>query len=472
MHPRNVLATVLTLLSGTVSSLSNKLAFQTSSAGVSGHFTLFSKPCLFTVLMFIGEALCLLVVWISRMMDGESRSNIEESRSDIEESRFMHDATEFTNHDSHATENGGHDKKKTKSNGKKNEANHSDSKVLIHYDEKIVTNPDTKKIINLSANQRNEILHDRPDVYFSNHLHESLVWKNEEEWKPKPPIWYYAILCWFDLTATTLNNIGTLWVSASAVQMLRGSSVLFTGLCTILILNKKLSHGQWSGIGVVILALLMVGASQFLDEYYNPSSASTNSDATNSDVMIGIILILLGSFINSVQNVYEEKLLKGGEFRDADPLEVVGWEGVFGTIFSAFILLPIAQALPPISGQNDNGHFEDTYDTFTKLSNSWELVMYCVIYAVALGIMNNYSQVLSKNLSAIVRMLVSTCRVVLVWISGIVIFQFNKSKGETWDDWSWLQLGAFLVLVGGTFIYVRAGTVKQINDEDSIQTTA
>lgn len=132
-------------------------------------------------------------------------------------------------------------------------------------------------------------------------------------------------MCIFDLTATTLNNVGTIYVSASAVQMLRGSSVLFTGISTILILKRRLNRGQWSGIGVVILALLMVGVSVTLREHYSPPDPSEHP-ATGAEVVIGIVLILLGSFLNSVQNVFEEKLLKGGDYCEVDPLEVVGWE--------------------------------------------------------------------------------------------------------------------------------------------------
>jgi hypothetical protein len=50
---------------------------------------------------------------------------------------------------------------------------------------------------------------------------------------PKPPLWTYLVLSTCDLTASTISGIGQIWVSASALQMLRGSSVLFTGLCSV-----------------------------------------------------------------------------------------------------------------------------------------------------------------------------------------------------------------------------------------------
>ena len=75
-----------------------------------------------------------------------------------------------------------------------------------------------------------------------------------------------AGLCLFDMSATLVNGIGLTYVSASAVQMLRGSMVFFTGMNTVIILKRKLSNGQWGGIMLVVLALAMVGASATLRE--------------------------------------------------------------------------------------------------------------------------------------------------------------------------------------------------------------
>jgi len=73
---------------------------------------------------------------------------------------------------------------------------------------------------------------------------------------------------------------------------------------------------QWVGIGIVMLGLILVGAAGML----RPSSDKT---PPASDVFVGILLVLSGSALNSLQNVFEEKLLKGAS---VDPLEVVGWE--------------------------------------------------------------------------------------------------------------------------------------------------
>ena len=43
-----------------------------------------------------------------------------------------------------------------------------------------------------------------------------------------------------------------------------------------------------------------------------------------------------------------------------EPLQIVGWEGVFGTLFMVAILLPIVSVTP---GEDGSGFHEDTLET-------------------------------------------------------------------------------------------------------------
>lgn len=64
-------------------------------------------------------------------------------------------------------------------------------------------------------------------------LDEEALSKAAESQLPKPPAWTFLVLAMTDLTSSTLAGIGQIWVSASAMQMLRGSMVLFTGICSV-----------------------------------------------------------------------------------------------------------------------------------------------------------------------------------------------------------------------------------------------
>jgi len=266
----------------------------------------------------------------------------------------------------------------------------------------------------------------------------------------RPHLGVFVILTLFDLSASTLNGVGLIWVSASANQMLRGSMIFFTGVFSVFIFRKNLKKMQWAGIGIVMMGLVLVGAAGML----RPTSDET---PPASDVFVGILLVLSGSALNSLQNVFEEKLLKG---YSVDPLDVVGWEGVIGTALCIFVMLPIVQAIPG----SDVGSVENTRDTLMMLTGNAGMTIVTLGYSVALALMNFYSQVVTKLMTAVHRMLISTCRVVLVWVIDLFIYYAipnGENYGEFLDVYSVLQFFGFLLLVGGTAVYIRSGILAQ-----------
>jgi len=113
------------------------------------------------------------------------------------------------------------------------------------------------------------------------------------------------------------------------------------------------------------------------------------------------------------------------------------------------------------------------------LKNNVLLLFIIIGVALALAAMNNYSQIVSKHLSAVHRMLVSTCRVVLVWMVDLFIYYAipdGKPYGEDWDVYSWMQLGGFLCLIGGTALYVKSHLTataarKSLEEQEKLQAT-
>jgi drug/metabolite transporter (DMT)-like permease len=364
----------LTLVSGTFAGISNKYLYATCADGLHGQPNLFQKAYFFTLLMFIGEALCLVLYFYKKW---------QKAREDKEKQQYQ----------------------------------------LMHG----------------SADEES-----------------SLADPNA----PKPPsVWFFLFLSCFDCSATATGGVGLKWVSASVNQMLRGSMILFTGLFSVSILGRKLRFKQWLGIGVVCLALVIVGVSSAMDK-----AQSSSSDATGGQVALGLFLVILGSALNSAQNVLEERTMKGAA--PVDPLAVVGWEGVFGSLICICILLPVMQFIPG----DDQGSQENTIDTLLMFSRSPTIILCSLGYVISLAVMNYYSQRISISFSAVHRMLINTMRTVFIWVVDIMIYYLfggktasaacgshkGQTQGEFWDDWSFLQLFGFAVLVAGTFIYMRA----------------
>lgn len=82
-------------------------------------------------------------------------------------------------------------------------------------------------------------------------------------------------------------------------------------------LGRRLVLREWLGMGTVIVGLVVVGISDFLND-------SGNSDQSINNVITGDLLIVIAQVITSVQMVVEEKFVAG---LDIPALQAVGWEG-------------------------------------------------------------------------------------------------------------------------------------------------
>lgn len=280
----------------------------------------------------------------------------------------------------------------------------------------------------------------------------------------KTNVFVFLLLCTFDLSATAIGGVGLNRVDASTNQMLRGSMILFTGIFTVLILRRQLRLKQWVGIGIVCMGLIVVGASSLLEP-----KDDDDSHLSTGEKLLGIFLVVVGAALNSAQGVFEEKLMKGAG--DVDPLVVVGWEGLFGTLLSGLVLLPATQYLP------GSDLHEDTIDTFDQMSNSGMVVFLVVGYTLSLAAMNYYSQKISKVFSAVLRMLIQNLRTVAVWIVSLILYYARSGYGEKWTNFSFIKLGGFGVLIVGTLVFVKAreepaptvaSDADGVHDEDSL----
>jgi hypothetical protein len=64
-----------------------------------------------------------------------------------------------------------------------------------------------------------------------------------------------------------------------------------------------------------------------------------------------------------------------------DPMKIVGFEGVFGSILMIFVMMPTAYFLP---GGEGTGLHENTFDTFAMIKNSGTLQAVLLIDMFAL----------------------------------------------------------------------------------------
>ena len=69
-------------------------------------------------------------------------------------------------------------------------------------------------------------------------------------------------------------------------------------------LGDRLTPAMWWGVGIIALAVTMVGLSPMLAEAPAPSEGDAAPAADSSGPLVGIALTIAGTFCQSLQDVY------------------------------------------------------------------------------------------------------------------------------------------------------------------------
>ena len=162
-----------------------------------------------------------------------------------------------------------------------------------------------------------------------------------------------------------------------------GAVIVFTGILSRIFLGRRLQAYRWVGIFFVLCGLVIVGLCDVLNqnnggnnststithdfEYYGAyTSAPSNNSANNQ--LLGDILIVCAQVIVASQMVYEEKFISK---YDVPALQAVGWEGTFGFLTLATLLIPFY--FIPVGdkfGNNPRHVLEDAYDGLYQLAHN------------------------------------------------------------------------------------------------------
>lgn len=195
-----------------------------------------------------------------------------------------------------------------------------------------------------------------------------------------------------DIAGTTLMNVGLLFVAASIYQMTRGALVLFVGLFSVLFLRRKLYLYQWSALFVVVLGVAVVGLSGALfsgdsghDITQNAQRAVLHARAVARtpeavQTVIGVLLIAAAQIFTASQFVLEEWILENYAM---DPIQVVGWEGVFGfsVTFIGMVIMYI------VVGSTDAGRYGyfDIKEGWSEVIHNRAIAVSSVLIMISIG---------------------------------------------------------------------------------------
>ncbi|XP_074597421.1 transport and golgi organization 9 isoform X2 [Brevipalpus obovatus] len=243
----------------------------------------------------------------------------------------------------------------------------------------------------------------------------------------------FALPAICDMLATSTMYVGLGLTYASSFQMLRGSLIIFTGILSIIFLNRKLKMYEYLGILFVIAGLTVVGVADM-------KSSGETKDAKH--IIIGDVLIILAQIVTAVQMVLEEKFVNSQE---VSPLQAVGWEGLFGFLATVTLLVPmyfiyVGQGI----FTNPYGQIEDVVDAFFQIKNSWQVALGFLGTIVSIAFFNFAGVSVTKEISATTRTVLDSIRTFVIKVIGVSL---------SWEKIDLMQAGGFGLLVIGMFLY-------------------
>jgi hypothetical protein len=247
------------------------------------------------------------------------------------------------------------------------------------------------------------------------------------------------------------TSVGLVWIDASYLQVLAIASVLFPSFFTIFVLKR--SRGP---IQFVALALVVVGAVPVI------VAAAKHAGKNGA---LGAVLALGGHCITSTVPVLEDWFYGA---TSTSPTLIVGLEGLFATLISGPILLPLVGIKK--GGLQGGGISEDTGETFKMLKASTPLIL-SIVGLVVLGVLHGTARAFigpaATERALAIALLVQT---VAVWAVQLILKaalgkgSYGKAHplvGEELTKWSGVELVGFVIAAVGVLLNANAFKINK-----------
>ncbi|KAL1856542.1 hypothetical protein VTK73DRAFT_8224 [Phialemonium thermophilum] len=277
-----------------------------------------------------------------------------------------------------------------------------------------------------------------------------------------------------DIVGTTLMNGGLLLVAASIYQMTRGILVLFVGLLSRYFMRRRLHLFQWLSLVGVVLGVGLVGLAGAISPdkkvpdavalvvrsllLTTRSSSAPQVDADSLRVTAGVFMIACAQLFTASQFVLEEWIM---EKSSIEPLEMVGWEGIFGFSVTSIGMVILHLAI----GRTEAGRHGpfDIVEGWNQLLGNRAVAISSLLIMVSIGGFNFFGLSVTRSVSATSRSLIDTCRTLFIWI---------VSLGLGWETFKVLQVVGFGMLVYFTFVFngiIPPPPIRQLRPPEPVE---
>ena len=294
-----------------------------------------------------------------------------------------------------------------------------------------------------------------------------------------------------DLAATTLSNIGLIYITVSVYQMLRGAVIVWNTLFGVVFLGKRLNGLHYTGLTLAMVGIVVVGAASLLAERdmrnglapapapapsspalpptpppqfggfsmraaLSPHARAAALGAEDPEaagvkwVVAGMAMIVVSQSIQAAGMTMEEFVLRK---YDLSSTQLVGYEGAVGAALMLGLFLPVMYCLP---GHDVGGRYENSLDTAYMIFHTPVIGGLLAIDLLAINLFNAAGMRITSSLGAVFRSVLEAVRTLNVWLLDLALYYHftNGRLGEPWSPtWSWLQAFGFAILVSSALTY-------------------
>jgi drug/metabolite transporter (DMT)-like permease len=292
-------------------------------------------------------------------------------------------------------------------------------------------------------------------------LSEKLTNESKSELVPQlPPINPFILalpgLC--DFFGSTIMTFALVYLPGSVYQMTRGSIMIFTAIFSILFLKSRIYRHQISslvcifiGIGIVGLATLGGG---------DDSGKKDDDDKDAGMLIVSFVGLIIAQLFSATQFVVEEKIVNKYEVH---PLQMVGWEGIWGSLFYMIVLVGIyfidcehgnSLCYSYIEDGQKLAKLDNWIFALKQMVNSSTILIFTAFYICCISFYNYIGITITKYVSSPARAVMDNARTVLIWAFFLIpVWDSLEGYDGLQETFKILQLIGFIFLIIGTLVY-------------------
>lgn len=248
-----------------------------------------------------------------------------------------------------------------------------------------------------------------------------------------------------DLFVTGGRYLSLVFLPAAVISILKnGSQLFFLAIIRRVYRKKQLTKTQWLGLCITIFGLLLVSMQDILDQI-----ATKNSDALRRAI-IGTVLLFVVGFLGAIRNTMEEILLQ----EDDSEMEsdfLVGME----SIISLFFMVILAIVLLFTDPFHEDEDYDDIGQAFNYILGFPAFILCYILFIIAIYGKDTMQMKVAKMTSSLTRKLFQQLYPIGTWILSLVTYCIYSLYGEKWDNYAFLRLGGFIIILFGTYLYIK-----------------